>query len=90
MSSIKLHSSLQRFSDGQSSYEIPGCKTIHGILKELTFHIPNLLKIIFDKNEKLNPFIVIYIDGQDTRQLGNDYVVPENANIEILTSLVGG
>jgi hypothetical protein len=90
MSLIQLHSSLQRFDPGQTCYEISGGKKLYCILKELTSLIPNLLSIIFDEKERLSPYVVIYIDGQDARRFEENYLVPDHAKIEILTSLVGG
>ena len=90
MSKVHLHASLQRFADNYETIEIPGNCTLMELINRLVTEFPGLKPIIFSNENQISPYLVIFINGQDWRHLNQDYIVASDANIEIITSLVGG
>lgn len=87
---IHFHASLRRYCDNQASIELTGPVSFSQLLANLSQEYPALAPILFNQQQELNPYILIYIDGQDARYLPADFMIPENAKLDIMTSLVGG
>ncbi len=89
MINIHLPASLQRFADNVEIISLPGHCTLNELLHRLIVDYPRLKSIIFNNNQ-ISPFLVIFINGVDARRSDPNELLPENAQIEIITSLVGG
>ncbi len=87
---IHLHASLRRYCDNQASIELVGSVSFPQLLANLVQEYPALEPILFNQHQELNPYILIYVNGQDARYLAPDFIIPEQAKIDIMTSLVGG
>ncbi len=90
MSKIHLHASLQRFTEGYETVEIPGNCSLEELLNRLISEFPRLKPIMFSKTQNISPYIVIYVNKQDARIRDAKELISANANVEIITSLVGG
>jgi len=90
MSKIHLHASIQRFANDYEIVDIPGNCALNELLNRLIEEFPRLKPIIFTNDQQISPYLVIFINGQDRRNLSDDVIVAANAEVEIITSLVGG
>jgi hypothetical protein len=89
MSKIHLHAALQRFTQCEA-IEIPGTFTLNILLEHLVEKFPKLKTILFTNSNRISPYIVIFVDGEDSRHLDAQYSIADDAVVELVTSLVGG
>jgi len=89
MSTVHLHASLQRFADNYEQVNIPSNCPLPEFLQRLVADYPRLKPIIFS-GDSISPYLVIYINGEDARHLPADVTIAPDAQVEIITSLVGG
>lgn len=88
MIKVNIHSSLARFTNNQSQLELPIDNTAN-ILSSLCQHYEKLRTNILDINGELTPFVNIYVNGKNLKQLTASPISAED-KIDIVTALVGG
>lgn len=91
MIEIKLHTALQRFVENKAILRI---NVTHIVCEDLVSVIssayPALSQYLIDNTGNLTPYINIYVNRKDFRQLDNGHKITSADHLEILTSLVGG
>ena len=89
MSTVRVPPVLREQSAGAREVEASGA-TVRELLDDLASRMPALGEQIFDGSE-IQPFVNVYVDGEDVRTLGGlDAPVRENATIVLLPAMAGG
>ena len=89
MSVVRVPPVLRGEAGGAREVEASGA-TVRELLEDLTTRVPALGAQIFDGSE-IQPFVNVYVDGEDVRTLGGlDAPVREGATIVLLPAMAGG
>ena len=89
MSTVRVPPVLREQSAGAREVEASGA-TVRELLDDLASRMPALGEQIFDGSE-IQPFVNVYVDGEDVRTLGGlDAPVREGATIVLLPAMAGG
>ena len=89
MSTVRVPPVLREQTAGAREVEASGT-TVRELLDDLTSRIPALGERIYDGDE-VQPFVNVYVDGEDVRTLGGlDTPVRENATVVLLPAMAGG
>jgi sulfur-carrier protein len=89
MSTVRVPPVLREQTAGAREVEASGT-TVRELLDDLTSRMPALGERIYDGDE-IQPFVNVYVDGEDVRTLGGlDTPVRENATIVLLPAMAGG
>ena len=89
MSTVRVPPVLREQSAGAREVEASGA-TVRELLDDLASRMPALGERIYDGDE-VQPFVNVYVDGEDVRTLGGlDTPVRENATIVLLPAMAGG
>ncbi len=90
MATIVIPTPLRKFTGNSSKVNIAGT-SVQQALQELTTQYPDLKKHLFDTEEKVRPFINIFVGEDDIRNLQQqDTVVAESSVISIVPAIAGG
>jgi molybdopterin converting factor small subunit len=80
---------LREQTAGAREVEASGA-TVRELLDDLTSRMPALGERIYDGGE-IQPFVNVYVDGEDVRTLGGlDAPVRDGATIVLLPAMAGG
>ena len=89
MSTVRVPPVLRDQSAGAREVEASG-GTVRELLDDLTTRMPALGERIYDGDE-IQPFVNVYVDGEDVRTLGGlDTPVHADATIVLLPAMAGG
>ena len=89
MSTVRVPPVLREQTAGAREVEASGT-TVRELLDDITSRMPALGERIYDGDE-IQPFVNVYVDGEDVRTLGGlDTPVRENATIVLLPAMAGG
>jgi len=90
MATVIIPTPLRKFTGNTSKVEVEGNNVLQ-VLQALIIRFPELKKHLFDTEEKMRPFINIFVGDKDIRSLNRqDTVVAENAVISIVPAIAGG
>lgn len=89
MIDIHIHASLTRFTDNQSVVKLP-IKTINELIPTLCQQFPQLKACIMTEFGTLTPYVNCYVNGENLTTLAPHTDLTPNANVELITALVGG
>lgn len=87
MAKILIPEALQRFTNGQTSLQLPG-KDMRACLKNLAKSHSPLAKVLIDDGERLNGYVNLYLNGQPVNNQSTP-TSPEDV-LELLVSVSGG
>ena len=89
MSVVRVPPVLREQSAGAREVEATG-GTVRELLDDLTARMPALGERIYDGDE-IQPFVNVYVDGEDVRTLGGlDAPVRADATVVLLPAMAGG
>jgi molybdopterin converting factor small subunit len=89
MSVVRVPPVLREQSAGAREVEATG-GTVRELLDDLTARMPALGERIYDGAE-IQPFVNVYVDGEDVRTLGGlDAPVRADATVVLLPAMAGG
>jgi molybdopterin converting factor small subunit len=89
MSTVRVPPVLREQSAGAREVEASG-GTVRELLDDLTSRMPALGEQIYD-GDAIQPFVNVYVDGEDVRTLGGlDAPVRDGATIVLLPAMAGG
>ena len=89
MSTVRVPPVLREQSAGAREVEASGA-TVRELLDDLASRMPALGEQIYD-GSAIQPFVNVYVDGEDVRTLGGlDAPVREGATIVLLPAMAGG
>ena len=89
MSIVRVPPVLRDEAGGARQVEASGA-TVRELLEDLTGRMPALGERIYDGDE-VQPFVNVYVDGEDVRTLGGlDAPVRDGATIVLLPAMAGG
>ncbi len=90
MATIIIPTPLRRFTGNSSKVNVEG-NNVGETLQNLTIKFPDLKKHLFDTEEKVRPFINIFVGEDDIRNLQQqDTKVAEASIISIVPAIAGG
>lgn len=90
MATVIIPTPLRKFTGNSTKVNIGG-SNIQEILNELTIRFPDLKKHLFDTEERVRPFINIFIGEDDIRNLQQQQTsVAESSVISIVPAIAGG
>ncbi len=90
MPNLRIPSPLRPYADGRSDIEVQG-RNVDEVLKFAVQQHPNLKKHLYSDKGDLRPFIHIFLNGDDVRQLdGLHTPLEENDTLKIIPSIAGG
>ena len=89
MSIVRVPPVLRTEAGGAREVEASG-GTVRELLDDLASRMPALGEQIYDGSE-IQPFVNVYVDGEDVRTLGGlDAPVRDGATIVLLPAMAGG
>ena len=89
MAKVRIPPVLRAEAGGNREVEAAG-GTVRELLEDLRRRIPALGSKVFD-GEKIQPFVNVYLDGEDVRTLnGVDTPVSDGATLILLPAMAGG
>ena len=90
MATIIIPTPLRKFTGNSSKVTVAG-SSVQQALQELTDKFPDLKKHLFDTEEKVRPFINIFVGEDDIRNLEQqETTVAEASVISIVPAIAGG
>lgn len=90
MAIIIIPTPLRKFTNNTAKVNVGAGKVSDAVL-ELTSSFPELRKHLIDTSGKIAPFINIFVDNSDIRNLDREQTtVTENAVICIVPAIAGG
>ena len=90
MATIIIPTPLRKFTGSSSKVTVAGT-TIKQALQELTTKYPDLKKHLFDTEDRVRPFINIFIGENDIRNLQQqETAVADFSTISIVPAIAGG
>jgi molybdopterin synthase sulfur carrier subunit len=90
MATIVIPTPLRKFSNNVARINVNADNVSDAVL-ELTAAFPDLEKHLIDTNGKIAPFINIFVDDKDIRNLDREKTnVKENGIIFIIPAIAGG
>jgi molybdopterin synthase sulfur carrier subunit len=91
MPTIRVPGALRTESDGRGWLVVVAAGSLRSVLDEVADRWPRLERRIRDEAGALRRYVDIYVDGADCRTVGGlDAVVPPEAEIQVLPSVIGG
>lgn len=90
MATVIIPTPLRKFTGNSTKVNISG-NNVQEVLNELTSKFPDLKKHLFDTEERVRPFINIFIGEDDIRNLQHQQTsVAESSIISIVPAIAGG
>ncbi len=90
MATIIIPTPLRKFTGNSSKVSVTG-SNIHDALEELTAKYPDLKKHLFDMEDRVRPFINIFVGEDDIRNLQQQNTeVADSSTISIVPAIAGG
>ena len=90
MATLKIPSPLRTYSNGQAVVEVAG-STVSEALNSLIGQYPDLEQHLFNDQHDLRPFVNLYLNSEDIRQLQNlDTSLQAEDRLVIVPSIAGG
>lgn len=90
MATIIIPTPLRKYTHNTSRLELSE-KTISGAIVELTLNFPDIRKYLLDAEGKIAPFINIFVDNEDIRNLDLDnMILQDDSEIFIVPAIAGG
>ena len=90
MATIIIPTPLRKFTGNSSKVNIEGA-SVGETLQNLTVKFPDLKKHLFDTEEKVRPFINIFVGEDDIRSLQQQETkVVDSSTISIVPAIAGG
>ena len=90
MATIIIPTPLRKFTGNSSKINVAG-SSIQQALEELTAKFPDLKKHLFDTEDKVRPFINIFVGEDDIRNLQQQQTaIAETSTISIVPAIAGG
>ena len=90
MAKIIVPTPLRKFTSDQSSVIVEG-KTISGAILELVNKQPDIKKHLLDENEKVRPFVRIFLGDEDVSAEALDTTLIDSTSvISIVPAIAGG
>ena len=89
MTVVRVPPVLRSEAGGVREVEADG-ETVREVMEDLARRLPALGTRVYSDGE-LQPFVNVYVDGEDVRTLGGlDTPVRENATVVLLPAMAGG
>ncbi len=90
MATVIIPTPLRKFTGNSTKVAVSGTN-VQEVLNELTNQFPDLKKHLFDTEERVRPFINIFIGEDDIRNLQQQQTnVVESSVISIVPAIAGG
>lgn len=90
MATIIIPTPLRKFTGNSSKVNIAG-GSVGEVLQNLAVQFPDLKKHLFDTEEKVRPFINVFVGEDDIRNLQQqNTMVAESSTISIVPAIAGG
>ena len=90
MPTLKIPTPLRPYAAGESTIILPG-ETVADILEALVEEHPALKKHLFGEDDKLRPFVNLFLKEENVNQLqGLQTPLAEGDTILIIPSIAGG
>ena len=90
MPTLKIPAPLRPYADGEGSVNLPG-ETVADVLSALIERHPSLKKHLFNDEEKLRPFVNIFLGEENINQHnGLNTPLNEDDTLLIIPSIAGG
>lgn len=90
---LKVHVAghLKDFTGESADLEIPGASDVLDVIEQLDSKIPGIKDRILDEHERTRPYINIYLNEENVRDLGGESTETKDGDvIYILPSVAGG
>ena len=85
---LVIPEALQRFSEGQTSYQLT-INNLNNFKKALEQELPQLAEVVFEE-DSLHPFVRVAMNGQLVETIDTSFPVSEQDEIEFLVAVSGG
>ncbi len=90
MAILRIPTPLRPYTNGQAEIALQG-KTVGDLIQGLTAQYPTLRAQIFNGQGELRPFVHLFINDEDIRQLqGLETPIAENDRLMLIPSIAGG
>ena len=90
MATIIIPTPLRKFTGNSTKVSVDG-NSVGQALQNLTIKFPDLKKHLFDTEDKVRPFINIFVGEDDIRSLQQqDTTVADSSTISIVPAIAGG
>ena len=91
MPKVYIPISMRKFTDRQSSIEVNDVSTIASLLQSIQSQYPGIANLLHNQNGKLNPYIAVFINNTDIRDLAEaETPVSEKDEVHIIQAIAGG
>lgn len=90
MATLHIPTPLRPYTEGQNKIELQG-KNIAAVLSLLVDEFPAVRPYIYDERDQLRPYVNLFLNGEDVRNLqGDETPVGEADKVRIVPSIAGG
>lgn len=90
MTTLKIPTPLRPYADGKSNIKVQG-QNVDEVLQKTIQEHPNLRKHLYDDSGELRPFVNLFLNKDNIRQLqGVETKLDEEDILKIIPSIAGG
>jgi MoaD family protein len=90
MNNIRIPTPLRSYTGGEKEVHVSG-DTVGEAMKALTRQYPSVHTHLFDEGEQLRPYVNIFLNDEDVRNLDGDQTpIKEGDSLMIIPSIAGG
>ena len=86
---VSIPSAFRRHTEGADTYDCPAAD-LNGLLDALGTRFPELKQHLRDEQGNVRRFLNIYVNDEDIRFLGKDYLFKEGDEVTLVPSIAGG
>ncbi|HKW03808.1 MAG TPA: MoaD family protein [Nitrososphaerales archaeon] len=90
---IRVHVSghLKDYTGRKRDFEMPYSNNVGELVGQLNKMFPGIKERIFDDQDKTRPYVNIFVNGENLRDIGNEgTTLKDGAIVNILPSVAGG
>ncbi|MEX2047571.1 MAG: MoaD/ThiS family protein [Chloroflexota bacterium] len=89
MAKLRLPTVLRPLTGGAAIVEIQG-GSLGSLREAIRSGYPDLAERVYDRDGRVREFVSVFVDGEDTRDLGDDHPVAERSEVVLLPAVSGG
>lgn len=89
MAKLRLPTVLRPLTGGSAIVEVPA-GSLGSLREAIRSGYPELAERLYDADGRVREFVSVFVDGEDTRDLGDDHPVAERSEVVLLPAISGG
>ena len=89
MAKLRLPTVLRPLAGGHPIVDV-AASSLGSLREGIRSGYPDLAERLYDGDGRVREFVSVFVDGEDTRDLGDDHPVAEASEVVLLPAISGG